>query len=104
VIKKNIEAKVGVGNISHTSIVLVYTEFVLRKSCVGSYKPRDSLPNLFPVACAMRVKFLAQGNKDLLLTGFEPTQVAILRLLVQHVKHSAIPPHQYSSSYSSVSC
>jgi hypothetical protein len=39
----------------------------------------------------MSVKFNAQGNKGLLLMGFEPMQPSISRLLVQHVNHLAMP-------------
>jgi hypothetical protein len=41
---------------------------------------------------AISVKFLAQGNNDLPLTGFEPTWLAIMRLLVRRVNLSAMPP------------
>jgi hypothetical protein len=41
----------------------------------------------------MNVKFLAQGNNVLPLTGFEPTRSPIVRLLVRRVNHSATPPH-----------
>jgi hypothetical protein len=34
----------------------------------------------------MNVKFFAQGNNGLLLTGFEPWRSAIFRLLVQKYK------------------
>jgi hypothetical protein len=37
----------------------------------------------------MSVKFLAQGNNDLPLTGFLPMWLAIIRLL----NHSAMLPH-----------
>jgi hypothetical protein len=40
----------------------------------------------------MSVIFLAQGNNGLLLTGFEPMRLAIIRLLVRRVNHSAMPP------------
>ena len=41
---------------------------------------------------AIKVKFLAQGNNGLPLTGFEPMQLVILRLLVQRVNHLTTPP------------
>jgi hypothetical protein len=40
----------------------------------------------------MSVKFLAQGNNDLPLTGFEPKQLAIIRLPVRRVNHSSMTP------------
>ena len=40
----------------------------------------------------MSVKFLAQGNNDLSLTGFEPMRLAILRLLARRVNYSTNPP------------
>jgi hypothetical protein len=40
----------------------------------------------------MNVKFHTQGNNGLSPIGLEPTQTAILRLLVRHVNHSAMPP------------
>ena len=40
----------------------------------------------------MSLKFLAQGNDGLLLTGFEPMQPAILGLLVRCVNHSTMLP------------
>ena len=39
------------------------------------------------------VMFLPEGNNGLSLTGFEPKQLAILRLLVWWVNHSTMPPH-----------
>ena len=41
---------------------------------------------------AMSVKFLAQGDNDLPLTGSEPMWLAILRLLARHINHSTTPP------------
>ena len=41
---------------------------------------------------AISVKFIAQGNNGLSLTGFEPMWLAILRLLIRHVNHSTTPP------------
>jgi hypothetical protein len=40
----------------------------------------------------MSVKFLAQGNNDLPLTGFELMRIAINILLGRSVYHSAMPP------------
>jgi hypothetical protein len=43
--------------------------------CVGSYKlieSFESVPEFQRVLKAMNVKFLAQGNNNLPLTGFEP--------------------------------
>jgi hypothetical protein len=40
----------------------------------------------------MSVKFFAQGNKDLPLWRFEPMRLAIMRLLVQRINHSAMLP------------
>jgi hypothetical protein len=55
----------------------------------------DTLSNPFfgtNQCCTMRVKFLAQGNKNLSLMRFEPMQIAIIRILVQCVGHSVMPP------------
>ena len=41
----------------------------------------------------MSVKFLAQGNNSLTLTGFEPMLLAILRLLVWCVNHLTMLPN-----------
>ena len=40
----------------------------------------------------MSVKFLAQGNNGLPLTGFEPTRTAILESLAKRINISATPP------------
>jgi hypothetical protein len=42
----------------------------------------------------MNVKFFAQGNNGLTLTGCEPTRSAILRLIVRRVNHSPTPYDQ----------
>jgi hypothetical protein len=39
----------------------------------------------------MSVKFLAQGNNDLPLTGFETIRLAIIRLLVRRVNNTDMP-------------
>ena len=41
----------------------------------------------------MNVKFLAQGNNHLFLTGFEYMWPVILRLLVQQINHWTTPPN-----------
>jgi hypothetical protein len=45
--------------------------------CVGSYKLLEYVPGTNQYL-AINVKFLAQGNNGLPLTGFEPTWSAIL--------------------------
>jgi hypothetical protein len=40
----------------------------------------------------MSFKFLAQGNNRWPLKGFEPMRLAIIKLLVQRINHSAMPP------------
>ena len=75
--------------------ILIYTEFILFR---GLYRKLiayiETLSNPIPRTnqyWAMIVKFLAQGNNDSPLTGFELTWTSILRLLVQHVNQSATP-------------
>ena len=40
----------------------------------------------------MSIRFLAQGNNGLSLTGFKPMRLAILGFLVRRVNHSTTPP------------
>jgi hypothetical protein len=73
---------------------LVYTEFILVRLCrkLNAYRHTfESVPGTNQY-WALSVKFLAQGNNDLPLTGFEPMRLAIMRLLVRRVNHSAMPP------------
>jgi hypothetical protein len=57
---------------------LVYTEFILVRLCrkLLAYKHTfESIPGTNQY-WAMSVKFLAQGNNDMLLSGFEPMRLA----------------------------
>ena len=76
------------------SLNLVYTEFIL----VQLWKKLLAYRNILKSVpgnnqyWAISVKFLAQGNNRLSVTGFEPMRLAILRLLVWRVNHSTMPP------------
>ena len=75
---------------------LVYTEFILVPLCRKRFSliyrnTLESVPGTNQY-WAMSVKFLAQGNNNLALTGFEPMRLAILRLLVRRVNISTTPP------------
>ena len=65
-------------------IYLLYTEFISAWLCRKLLAYRNTLKSLPPGTnqyWAMSVKFLAQGNNGLSLTGFEPMRLAILRSL-----------------------
>jgi hypothetical protein len=70
-----------------TYVDFVYTEFIL--VCVGSYKPIDTLFNLFLEPTNTEyVKFLVQGN-NLPLNGFEPMQLCKFQYCVHYKSSSA---------------
>ena len=73
---------------------LNHTEFILVRLCRKLLSYRSTLKSVPGTNqyWAMRVKFFAQGNNELSLTGFEPIRLAILKLLVRHVNHSTTPP------------
>ena len=74
-------------------IFLVYTEFILVRlwrKFLAYINTFESVPGTKQY-WAISVKFLAQGNNSLSVTGFKPMRLAILRL-VRHVNHSTTPP------------
>ena len=77
--------------------ILVYTKFILVRlwrKLPAYRKTLESVPGTNQY-WAISVKFFAQGNNGLSLTGFEPMQLAILRLLVRRINHSTMPPHLF---------
>ena len=72
----------------------VFTEFILVRLWRKLIPYRNTLESVPGTKqyWAMSVKFLAEGNNGLPLTGFEPMRLAILRLLVWCVNHSTTPP------------
>ena len=67
--------------------ILVYTEFILVRlwrKLLAYRNTLESVPGINQY-WAISVKFLAQGNNGLSLTGFEPMRLAILILLVRRV-------------------
>ena len=80
--------------LSSRSLILVYTEFILVWLWRKLLAYRNTLKS-FPGTnqyLAVSVKFLAQGNNGLSLTGFEPMRLVILRLLVWPVNHTTTLP------------
>ena len=77
------------------SLNFVYTQYILL-DCVGSCKINTvrSIPRTNQY-WAMTVKFLAQGNNGLPMTGFEPMRPSILRSF-----HSCIVFHYCSCTFS----
>ena len=75
-------------------VYLVYTEFILVRLWTKLLAYRNTLESVPGTNqyWAISVKFLAQAINGLSLTGFEPKQLAILRLLVWHVNHLTMPP------------
>ena len=74
---------------------IVYTEFIsiwLWRKLLAYRNTPDFVPGTNQYR-AIGVKFLAQGNNGLSLTGFETMWLVILRLLVWHINHSTTPPH-----------
>ena len=65
-------------------IILVYTEFILVRLCRKLLAYRYTLESVPGTNhyWEISVKFLAQGNNGLPLTGFEPMRLALLKLLV----------------------
>ena len=81
------------------SLYWIYFLVQLWRKLIAYRNTLESIPgtNMY---WAISVKFLAQGNKRLTLTGFEPRQLAILRLLVRHVNHSfTLPPLTFNRYY-----
>ena len=81
-------------NSVHSVAQIVYTEFIvvrLWRKLLAYINTLESIPGTNKY-WAISVKFLAQGNNDLSLTGFEPMRLAILRLLVWCVNHSTTMP------------
>ena len=80
-------------------ITLVYTELILVWLCRKLVAKIETFQNPFLEPTmqywTMIVKFLAQGNNGLTLTGFELIWLAILRLLVWRVNNWTTPPPRY---------
>ena len=72
---------------------LVCTDFILVRlwrRILAYRNTLDSVPGTNQY-WTVGVKFLAQGNNGLSLTGFEPMWLANLRLLARRVNHSTTP-------------
>ena len=74
---------------------LVYTEFILFRLCRKLFSlyrnTLESVPGTNQY-WAISLKFPAEGNNGLSLTGFEPMRLAILRLLVRRINLSTTSP------------